>query len=141
MTDISQQPTPWAGFGYAPVRGLVDRHVSRFLRAQRKNMRRLFQERGHYDLFAQMEEIRRDPTRGFMQKNQSFQRIMNEHIARSSQAAPVTPTVGGVGVPDPERNNAGDGAGVVQHDGARADAAGGVPQVALADGDGIVIEE
>jgi hypothetical protein len=71
MTDTK----PWTGFDYAPVRGLVDKQVARFLRAQRKNMRRFFLERGHMDLYAQLDELRRQPHRNFQQKNTTFQRI------------------------------------------------------------------
>lgn len=85
--ETSTKPTPWAGFGYAPVRDLSYRHVARFLRTQRKNVRRFFQEQGHLDLFAQMDELRKDSTRNFVQKNTTFQKILNEHISRSAPPA------------------------------------------------------
>src|SRR6266853_1203440 len=95
-TATSTKPTPWVGFGYAPVRGLVDRKIARFLRTQRKNMRRFFQERGHLDLYAQLDSLRKDPTRTFMQKNTTFQRILNEHIARTVPAADAAPSAAAV---------------------------------------------
>jgi hypothetical protein len=100
---MSTQPTtPWAGFKYQPVPGLMNRHIARFLRRERKRMRRNFLERGFVDLYLQLEEIRRDSTQGFMQKNRRFQRVMNEYIASvSKHAAPANleDPVGAVGVP------------------------------------------
>ena len=88
------QQTPWAGFKYEPVPGLINRHISRFLRSQRKNIRRMLAERGHTDLLDDMVALKRDPTLNFMQKNKRFQRIMNEYIARTTpvpapEAAPA----------------------------------------------------
>jgi hypothetical protein len=85
--NVKQQP---CGFGYQPVPGLMNRHISRFLRAQRKNIRRVLAERGFVDLLAQMEELKRDSRRGFMAKNKIFQRIMNEYIARTTPASAST---------------------------------------------------
>ena len=150
--DPSTKPTPWAGFGYAPVRGLVDRHVARFLRTQRKTMRRFFQERGHLDLFAQLDDLRKNSARDFRSKNTTFQRILNEYISRANpvpvQTAAVDPiaeaasTIEARGVvvpaagpvassPDIDPQPSGDG----------ADAISGVSEVAGAAGDGVVIEE
>jgi hypothetical protein len=141
---IDAKPTPWAGLKYEPVRSLVDKQVARFLRAQRKNMRRFFLERGHLDLYAQLEELRRQPNRNFRQKNESFQRILNEHIARTSpppasEAAPEA-AVGGVVLPDTGPVASGTDASV-QPGGDRANAGAGVQEVAGAGGDGIVIDE
>lgn len=151
MTPVPAQtsatrPTPWAGFKYEPVRGLIDRKISRFLRAQRKNMRRIFQERGHLDLFAQMDELRKHSGMNFRLKNEAFQRIMNEHIARSvpdaaatTEAAPAAP-VGDVVV-------RGDAAvpvaapPLVGGSGNGADDGGGIQELAGPNGDGIVIAE
>jgi hypothetical protein len=74
----------WPGFKYEPVPGLSERHVARFLRTQRKNMRRVFAAKGAMDLAAQLDALRRDPTRDGTQKNQAFQRILNEHITRAT---------------------------------------------------------
>jgi hypothetical protein len=82
MTEQTQ-PTPWAGFKYQPIPALVNRHVARFLRTQRKNIRRFFAERGHVDLYGQLEELRKNPKLDFRAKNRIFQRVLNEHIKRS----------------------------------------------------------
>jgi len=136
------KPTPWAGFGYEPVRGLVDHHVARFLRTQRKNMRRFFQERGHLDLFAQLDELCKDPTRNFMSKNTGFQRILNEYIART--APPVAEAAssmepGNVVVPDAGADES--STDTLHSCGGRSDAGDNVPEVAQSDDAGIVIEE
>jgi hypothetical protein len=73
----------------------VDRKVARFLRTQRKNLRRFFQSRGMLDLYDQMEQLRKQPNRGFMQKNRSFQRIMNEYIASTNTSKAASAVVGG----------------------------------------------
>jgi tRNA(Ile2) C34 agmatinyltransferase TiaS len=44
MTEVKR----WAELGYEQVPGLANRHISRYLRTQRKNMLRFFQERGFY---------------------------------------------------------------------------------------------
>lgn len=142
------KPAPWAGFRYAPVRGLVDRQIARFLRTQRKNMRRFFLERGHLDLFAQLDELRKEPHRDFRQKNVTFQRILNEHIARSvpdakavpgavtEAEAPVDRERGGVDLPAGPRP-------AIDSVGDRPDAGVRVPELAAENvgGDGVVIEE
>jgi hypothetical protein len=69
-----------------PVRDLANRYISRFLRAQRKNLRRTFAERGQLDLLAQLEELKRNPRLDFMEKNKRFQRIINEYLARTAPA-------------------------------------------------------
>lgn len=146
-TSPQARPTPWSGFKYEPVRGLIDRKISRFLRAQRKNMRRIFQERGHLDLFAQMDELRKDSTKNFQQKNTTFQRIMNEHIARSvpdaaaaTEAAPAAP-VGDVVVRG-DATAADAAPSLVGGSGNGEDDGGGLPQLAQPGAvDGPVIEE
>src|ERR1700677_1313949 len=87
----------WAEFGYEPVRGLMNRHISRHLRTQRKNMRRFFEERGLFTLVERMNQIRKS-RQGMLEKNRMFQGVLNEYQKL------VTPTVrsGGVeGVPSP----------------------------------------
>ena len=117
-----QEKVPWPGFRYAPVRGLRDRLLARWLRTQRKNLRRVFAERGHVDLLADLEKLKRNPRRSFLQKNRVFQRIMNEYIARvtprtsaaavGGEAAPE-PVAGNVAVPPvPDRNGPGPDDGV-----------------------------
>lgn len=168
MQEQTQQPAtspqvPWAGFGYRPVRGLVDRHIARFLRTQRKNMRRFFAERGHLDLFSQLDELRKNSRADFRRKNEIFQRILNEHIARTVPGVPTghdvagqtersgqleavvseaaDPTVAGVvdvpvvsGVPTEYEG--------LQPDGVGTNTNGSVQAMATGDGsDGVVIEE
>lgn len=76
-----QQQRPWPGFGYVQVPGLANRHISRYLRAQRKNMRRLFQERGLWDLAERMNQIRKS-RQGMMAKNRMFQKLLDEYAKR-----------------------------------------------------------
>jgi hypothetical protein len=150
MTDtstptVAEQPVPWKGFKYQPVRGLVDRHVARFLRTQRKNMRRFFLERGHLDLYAQLTDLRKQSNRNFIQKNQSFQRILNEHIARSQPAAPAAEAADTgaqklPGVPELDVRDPGSAVAVPgANDG--GDAVRGVAELASDDVNGPVIEE
>lgn len=80
MTEATQ---PWAGFKYAPVRGLADRRISRYLRTQRKNMRRFFADRRLFDLLARMEEIRKS-RQGMMAKNRMFQEVLNDYAERAT---------------------------------------------------------
>ena len=148
MTDTKQIPK-WDALGYQPVRGLVNTHIARYLRHQRKNMRRFFAERGMVDWFLRLEEIRKDPRRDFMQKNRSFQRILNEYTASSvpSVADGMAPKAGDTGAPGSGVPAAGldvraagpalavSGADLSDHDG------GGVPEVARDDGAQPVIEE
>lgn len=88
---MSHTVSKWRGLSYEPVRGLADRLVARWLRSQRKNIRRTFWERGHVDLAQQLEQLKQNPRQAALEKNRRFQEIMNEYIARvSSQAAPVS---------------------------------------------------
>src|SRR5271166_396536 len=93
----------WPGFNYEPVPGLMNRHISRYLRTQRKNMPRFFQERGLFVLADRMSQIRKS-RQGMMAKNRYFQEVLNEYSKL------VTPTVrsGGVeGVPAPDERSPG----------------------------------
>lgn len=74
----------WPGFGYQPVRGLANRHISRYLRTQRKNMRRLFEERGLYALADRMNQIRKS-RQGMLAKNRMFQKVLDEYAAIASK--------------------------------------------------------
>lgn len=73
----------WAEFGYEQVRGLANRHISRYLRTQRKNMRRFFQERGLYTLAERMNQIR-SSRQGMLAKNLMFQAVLNDYAKLSS---------------------------------------------------------
>src|SRR5208337_747150 len=68
----------WPGFNYEPVPGLMNRHISRYLRTQRKNMLRFFQERGLYVLADRMSQIRKSK-QGMMAKNRMFQEVLNDY--------------------------------------------------------------
>src|SRR5208337_963244 len=79
----------WPGFNYEPVPGLMNRHISRYLRTQRKNMLRFFQERGLYVLAERMSQIRKS-RQGMMAKNRMFQGVLNDYAALTMPArAPV----------------------------------------------------
>ena len=56
---MTEQVKPWAGMGYEPVGPIVNKLLARYLRTQRKNMRRFFQERGLFALADRMNQIRR----------------------------------------------------------------------------------
>ena len=89
---MTTQQTRWAEFGYEQVPGLANRHISRYLRTQRKNMLRFFQERGLYELAERMKQIR-NSRQGMLAKNRYFQEVLNDY------AQLVTPPVGSSDVP------------------------------------------
>lgn len=91
---MSEQQARWPGFGYEPVRGLANRYISRYLRTQRKNMRRFFQERGLYALAERMNQIR-NSRQGMLAKNLMFQAVLNDYAKLSSPPV-VTSDVPGV---------------------------------------------
>jgi hypothetical protein len=84
MTEPQQEKPRWPGFKYEPVRGLMGRHISRYLRIQRKNMRRFFMERGMFDLAERLDVIRKDSAMGMLEKNRKFQEILNEYSQRTA---------------------------------------------------------
>lgn len=149
---MSSTPAPsepqkkWSGFGYEPVPGLINRHISRYLRTQRRNMRRFFVERGLLELAMRLDSLRKQSNRNFVQKNRAFQRILNEYIklatpTNSTDAAGVAVEAGPTVQPgELDLRTAGapvavPGADVLADDGGR------VPEVASDDGAGHVIEE
>ena len=75
---MSEQQKRWAGMGYEPVPGLANRHISRYLRTQRKNMLRFFQERGLYTLADRMSQIRKS-RQPMLSKNRMFQQVLNDY--------------------------------------------------------------
>jgi len=134
---MTEQTQPWPGLKYAPLRGLTDRLLARWLRTQRKNMRRFFAERGMFDELEQMERIKRS-RQGTVAKNQMFKEVLDAYAARATaQSAPKTASVaddGGVDVRD----------AVPPDDGAdrnRRDAGISVPEVEGVGGSEPVIEE
>jgi hypothetical protein len=75
--------TRWPSFGYIQVPGLANRLISRYLRTQRKNMRRFFQERGLFTLLDRMNQIR-NSRQGMLAKNRMFQEVLNLYAAQNS---------------------------------------------------------
>ena len=138
------QQQPWSGFKYEPVRGLRDRLISRYLRGQRKNMRRFFTERGLLEFTDRMDRIRKS-RQGVMAKNRMFQGVLDDYAKLVNpqpvsgetpepmpEAAPVEGAAGSVVVPD-------TGAAP---DSAVSDAGESVPEVANSGGGTeFVIEE
>jgi len=91
---MTEQTKPWASFGYEPVGAIVNKLLARYLRTQRKNMRRFFQERGLYTLADRMDQIR-NSRQGMMAKNRYFQEVLNDYSKLSSPPV-VTSDVPGV---------------------------------------------
>ena len=83
---MSEQIKPWSEFKYVQVPGLANRFIARYLRTQRKNMRRFFQERGLYTLLDRMNQIRKSK-QGMMAKNRMFQEVLNEYSKLANPAA------------------------------------------------------
>jgi hypothetical protein len=75
--------------GYEPVGAIVNKLLARYLRTQRKNMRRFFQERGLYTLADRMDQIRKS-RQGMLAKNLYFQQVLNDYARLSSP--PVIPS-------------------------------------------------
>jgi hypothetical protein len=80
---MSEQVKPWAGMGYEPVGAIVNKLLARYLRTQRKNMRRFFQERGLFTLADRMDQIR-NSRQGMLAKNRYFQEVLNDYAKLSS---------------------------------------------------------
>jgi hypothetical protein len=76
MTEAQQ--ARWPGFKYEQVPGLANRLIARYLRTQRKNMRRFFEERGLFALADRMRQIR-NSRQGTIAKNRYFQEVLNEY--------------------------------------------------------------
>jgi len=91
---MTEAQKPFASMGYEPVGPIVNRLLARYLRRQRKNMRRFFEERGMYVLADRMNQIRKSK-QGMMAKNRMFQGALNEY-AKSTAPLVVTPHVPGV---------------------------------------------
>jgi len=154
------QQQPWSGFKYEPVRGLRDRLISRYLRGQRKNMRRFFTERGLLEFTDRMDRIRKS-RQGMIAKNRMFQGVLDDY-AKLVNPQPVSEG-SGEGTPSPSATEATpvdanpnadvgvhdqvgrpvEGHGhAVEADRVRPDTGGSVPSVAPSDsGAGFVIEE
>lgn len=75
---MSEQAKRWAEFKYEPVGPIVNKLLARYLRTQRKNMLRFFQERGLFDLAERMNNIRKT-NQGMLAKNRRFQGVLNDY--------------------------------------------------------------
>jgi hypothetical protein len=91
---MTEQQKPFASLGYEPVGPIVNKLLARYLRTQRKNMRRFFTERGLFDLADRMNQIRKS-RQGMMAKNRYFQQVLNEYAQLTSPPV-VAPHVPGV---------------------------------------------
>jgi hypothetical protein len=83
---MTEAQTRWPTFGYVQVPGLANRLISRYLRTQRKNMLRFFQERGLYALADRMKQIR-NSRQGMLAKNRYFQEVLNEYSKLANPTA------------------------------------------------------
>jgi hypothetical protein len=101
---MTEAQTPFASMGYQPVGPVVNKLLARYLRTQRKNMRRFFAERGLFDLSERMNQIR-NSKQGMIPKNRMFQDVLNRY-ARLTTPPVVVPHVPGVpegsGEPSPD---------------------------------------
>ena len=91
---MTEPQTRWPSFGYVQVPGLANRLISRYLRTQRKNMLRFFQDRGLYTLANRMRQIR-NSKQGMLAKNRMFQNVLTEY-AKLTNPAPVQSVPGSV---------------------------------------------
>lgn len=83
---MTEAQTLWPTFGYIQVLGLANRLLSRYLRTQRKNMRRFFEERGLYAFADRMKQIRKS-RQGMLAKNRYFQEVLNDYSRLSNPTA------------------------------------------------------
>lgn len=75
---MTEQIQRWPGFKYEQIPGLANRILARYLRTQRKNMLRFFQERGLYTLADRMKQIRKSQ-QDMLTKNRRFQGVLNDY--------------------------------------------------------------
>jgi hypothetical protein len=136
-------PKPWSGLGYEPVPGLMNRIIARYLRGQRKNMERFFQERGLLESAERMRQIRLS-RQGMMAKNRMFQEVLGEYARGATLGATPTATAEA----DDQQVTANQHVDlssaeqpVSDSNGVRPDASDSVSELASGDGAGIVIEE
>lgn len=97
---MTEQVKPFASMGYEPVGAVVNKLLVRYLRAQRKNMRRFFDERGLFTLADRMNQIRKS-RQGMLGKNRMFQGVLNEYAALTNPT--VTPSVPGAVLQSPPK--------------------------------------
>jgi hypothetical protein len=136
-SDSPKPSRPWAGLGYEQVRGLANRIIARYLRGQRRNMERFFQERGLLESAERMRQIRLS-RQGMLAKNRMFQEVLGEYArGATATASAEADSVEGSRSADmvlPAE------AAVPESVGSGSDAGGSVPVVAVEDS-GPVIEE
>lgn len=84
---MNEPQARWPSFGYQPVHGLQMRLIARYLRTQRKNMRRFFEERGLYQFAERMSRIRKSNA-DMMTKNRRFQQVLNDYAKLTTVQAP-----------------------------------------------------
>lgn len=89
---MTEQTKPWASFGYEPVGAIVNKLLARYLRTQRKNMKRFFEERGLFTLADRMKQIRKS-RQGMLAKNRMFQEVLNSYAKLTTPA--TVPSVPG----------------------------------------------
>jgi len=75
---MTEQQKPFADLGYEPVSTIVNRLLARYLRAQRKNMHRFFEDRGLFTLANRMKQIRKS-RQDMLAKNLMFQKVLNDY--------------------------------------------------------------
>jgi hypothetical protein len=97
---MTETKTPFASLGYKPVGPIVNRLLARYLRTQRKNMRRLFEERGMFELANRMKSIR-ETQQGMLAKNRRFQLVLNDY-AKLTQPTVTSSVPGSVLQAPPE---------------------------------------
>jgi hypothetical protein len=96
---MAEQVKPWSEFKYEPVGAIVNKLLGRYLRTQRKNMLRFFQERGLYTLAERMKQIR-NSRQDMLAKNRMFQEVLNEYSKLANPTA-VASVPGSVLQPPP----------------------------------------
>ena len=89
---MAEQVKPWSEFKYEPVGAIVNKLLARYLRTQRKNMLRFFQERGLYTLVERMKQIR-NSRQDMLAKNRMFQEVLNSYAKLTTPANPSGPVV------------------------------------------------
>jgi hypothetical protein len=82
MTEATMT-SPWERLGYEPVGYVRNKLIGRYLRTQRKNMLRFFQERGLYTLADRMNQIRKS-RQPMLAKNRMFQDALNQYAQLTS---------------------------------------------------------
>jgi hypothetical protein len=87
---MTEQTQRWPSFGYQPVGPLVNKMLARYLRTQRKNMRRFFEERGLFVFADRMRQIRKS-NQGMMAKNRMFQEVLNSYATQTMPASRDVP--------------------------------------------------